>query len=144
MPQQPESAARTRICKVDEGMISRKIRVAGRITSYNADTGLAVLLDGKFGLLVDTELALDESSGEWATERLCTVMVIGHVERTEQSFAAAAAPPRLPAHASTVQIDMKLVLRAILIVRSPDLDLKLWNSVLEEAEKCRGESEDVQ
>ncbi|PPQ93812.1 hypothetical protein CVT25_013521 [Psilocybe cyanescens] len=131
MPQQPESAARIRICKVDETMVDKKIRVAGRVIAYNSHTGLAVLLDGKFGLLVDTDLSLDEESSDWATERLATVVTMGHLERSEQPLAV----PLMPAHAPPVAINRELVLRAILIVRSPDLDLKLWNSVLEEEEE---------
>lgn len=44
-----------------------------------------MLLDGSYGLLVDTTLVLDAKSNDWALERLTTVMVIGHLEESDVS-----------------------------------------------------------
>ncbi len=42
--------------------------------------------------------------------------------------------PIVPVHSSTFKISHYLILRAILVVSTPDLDLRLWNTVLEEDE----------
>ena len=51
--------------------------------SYDVLTGLFVLLDNDKAVMVDVSMALDDKSKLWATERLSTVIVLGHVERTE-------------------------------------------------------------
>ena len=51
--------------------------------SYDVLTGLFVLLDNDKAVMVDVSTALDDKSKLWATERLSTVIVLGHVERTE-------------------------------------------------------------
>lgn len=51
--------------------------------SYDVLTGLFVLLDNDKAVMVDVSMALDDKSKLWATERLSTVIVLGHLERTE-------------------------------------------------------------
>jgi hypothetical protein len=103
MPQQTDSATRTRICKVNESLAGKKLRVAGKFVSslypiemcfrcilyrvffYDVVTGFIVLVDKADGLLVDMSGALDGQSRLWATERLSVVMVIGHLERSSAS-----------------------------------------------------------
>lgn len=114
---------------------------------------MAVVVHGKTGLLVDTDLCLQEQTFGWATERLTTVMVIGHLERSElvckrcceyvigrvliplhRATRSQVTLPVMPPHAPRLDINRQLVFRAILIVHSPDLDLALWNSVVEAGE----------
>lgn len=38
----------------------------------------------------------------------------------------------MPMHSPIFKISQHLILRAILVVSTPDLDLRLWNAVLEE------------
>ncbi|KAF8967885.1 hypothetical protein BDZ97DRAFT_1655840 [Flammula alnicola] len=82
MPQQTDSAPRKTLRKIDNTLEGQKLRVAGRVLSYDVATGLIVLIDGGHGLLVDVCLSLDGQSRSWATERLSTIMAIGHLERS--------------------------------------------------------------
>ncbi len=51
---------------------------------YYEDTSTVILIDGDVGLLVDVSLCLDAcSTGRWITERLSSIMVIGHVESAD-------------------------------------------------------------
>ncbi|EDR08807.1 uncharacterized protein LACBIDRAFT_296251 [Laccaria bicolor S238N-H82] len=83
MPQQPDSATPTRLCSINESLLGQKLRIAGRVLSYDVLTGLFVLLDNDKAVMVDVSMALDDKSKLWATERLSTVIVLGHLERTE-------------------------------------------------------------
>ncbi|KDR75764.1 hypothetical protein GALMADRAFT_248448 [Galerina marginata CBS 339.88] len=85
MPQQPETAVRARLCKIDDSYEGKKVRVAGRVLTYDVATGLATVIDGKHGLLVNMFLSLDSQSRLWATERLSTIIAIGHLERADVS-----------------------------------------------------------
>ncbi|KAF9474551.1 hypothetical protein BDN70DRAFT_815524 [Pholiota conissans] len=136
MPQQPDSATRKSLNTIDDSLEGRKLRVAGRVLAYDAPTGLVVLIDKGHGLLVDVELSLGDGaeSAVWVTERLSTIMVIGHLERTPAPLPM---PAAMPANAGRVKLNRKLVLRAILVVPTPDLDLALWNSVLQDEERER-------
>ena len=51
--------------------------------SYDVLTGFFVLLDNDKAVMVDVSMALDDKSKLWATERLSTVIVLGHLEGTE-------------------------------------------------------------
>jgi len=104
MPQQTDSASRTRLCKISDDLVGRKLRVAGRLNcvlrslhgyvltealyrvlSYDFTTGLIVLVDGANGLLVDISLSLDSQTSVWARDRLSTIMAIGDLEHSEVS-----------------------------------------------------------
>ncbi|KAF9526591.1 hypothetical protein CPB83DRAFT_794417 [Crepidotus variabilis] len=134
MPQQPASATRIKLCDINSDLIGRKLRVAGRVLSYDVNTGLIVLVDGKEAVLVDISLALDFHSKVWATDRLSTIMAIGDLESSD-------APLEIPSTASphvlALKISNQLVLRAILVIPSPNLDLGLWKAVLDEEEESQ-------
>ena len=53
-----------------------------RMLSYEPATGLALLLGGDQGIIVDVSLCVDCSSS-WTHERLCLIMVIGHLETSQ-------------------------------------------------------------
>ena len=110
-----------------------------------------MLIDGGHGLIVDIGLCLDEDgqSRTWATERLSTIIALGHLERSKVGVGSllllgssdlgdvgAQVRPGAPVmgKAPAVKIKEELVLRAILVVPSPDLDLALWNSVVADEE----------
>ncbi|KAF4620625.1 hypothetical protein D9613_000788 [Agrocybe pediades] len=117
MPQQTDSALRTRLCRIADRDVQEKVRVAGRVLYYEAKSAMLTLIDGHQGLLVDTSLALDSQSHLWASERLSTVIVIGRIDKVQKALKL---PPKP--------------------IPSPELDLEMWNSVLEEEER---EHEDV-
>ncbi|KAF8897065.1 hypothetical protein CPB84DRAFT_1710051 [Gymnopilus junonius] len=131
MPQQTETATRTRICKVADLPEGQKVRVAGRVLSYDVESGLIILIEGRHGLLIDSLLSLDNQSSLWATERLSTVIALGRLEYPTVRLKV----PTIPSHAHPIKVNENLVLRAILILPAPDLDLKLWNAVLIEEEE---------
>ncbi|KAF9024839.1 hypothetical protein BDZ89DRAFT_954413 [Hymenopellis radicata] len=78
MSQLPDSALPTSLADVKDSLVGRKLRVAGRLLSYDAITGTIIIVDGTIGLLVDVTSCLDS----WVRERLGTVMVIGDLQRT--------------------------------------------------------------
>ncbi|KIK09148.1 hypothetical protein K443DRAFT_671644 [Laccaria amethystina LaAM-08-1] len=127
MPQQPDSATPTRVCGINESLLGQKLRIAGRVLSYDVLTGLFVLLDNDKAVMVDVSMAIDDKSKLWATERLSTVIVLGHLEGTEQDHTV----PQLPRR---IQIHRHLVIRALLVVPCMDLNLALWNAVVAEGE----------
>ncbi|KAF9049855.1 hypothetical protein BJ165DRAFT_1401695 [Panaeolus papilionaceus] len=135
MPQQTEVARRVRLSKVDESLEGEKIRVVGRVLSYDAQDGVVLLIDESHGLLVDISLALDERAGLWATEKLSKVMLIGRIERVIGDIPKSMVPGR----GSGLQMREKLVLRAFLATKVDDLDLKVWNATVEEEEKTKEE-----
>ena len=98
MPQQTAHATPTRIASLGQSMVGSKVRVAGRsalksesvarlvnvfvyrILSYEPTTGLALLLDGEQGIIIDVSLCIDHNSSSWTRERLSLAMVVGYVE----------------------------------------------------------------
>lgn len=103
MPQQTAHAIPTRVASLDQNAVGRKVRMAGRsalkfetvarlfklclyrILSYEPASGLAILLDGEQGIIVDVSLCVDRSASSWTRERLCLAMVVGYVETTPVS-----------------------------------------------------------
>ncbi|KAF8345947.1 hypothetical protein F5887DRAFT_964242 [Amanita rubescens] len=131
MPQQTAHAIPTRIRSLDQNAVGRKVRVAGRILSYEPTSGLAILLDGEQGIIVDVSLCVDRSSSSWTRERLCLAMVVGYVETTPMEVAI----PTIPAHAPAPRIDGRMVVRAVLVTGCADLELDVWNAAIEDGDK---------
>ncbi|KIM40219.1 hypothetical protein M413DRAFT_446386 [Hebeloma cylindrosporum] len=131
MPPQPDPAKLRRICSIGKSDEGKKLRVAGRVLSYDVQTGIVVLIDEGHGLYVDIVLSLDGQSRRWATERLSTIIALGDLERSEMRLGA----PVIDGKGPALKINEELVLRAILVVPSPDLDLALWNNVLADEEE---------
>jgi len=109
---------------------------AGRVFAYDGVTGIALLVDGKCGVLVDVRNALDGQSTGWAKERLSKVEAIGYLEVKQVRMRHATRT-----HITTLQhvypvsppwstVDPQLVLDAVLVVAAPELDLTLWNAVV--------------
>ncbi|KAF8161216.1 hypothetical protein B0H34DRAFT_371144 [Crassisporium funariophilum] len=82
MPQQTDSATRKQLCKINDSLLGKKLRVAGKVLSYDVVSGLIILVDGAYGLLLDISMALDGQSRSWATEHLSTIIGIGHLEQS--------------------------------------------------------------
>ncbi|KAF8919752.1 hypothetical protein CPB85DRAFT_1429242 [Mucidula mucida] len=117
MSQLPDSALPTSLADVKDSLVGQKLRVAGRLLSYDAITSTIIIVDGTIGLLVDVSSCLDS----WVRERLGTVMVIGDLQRNEDQ---APAP-----EVSRTSVDTRLVLRAIHVGNCGGIiDLEEWNS----------------
>jgi hypothetical protein len=50
---------------------------------YEPVSGLVALIDKDRGVLVDVSLCVTGTSGSWVRERLCQLVVLGHLERCE-------------------------------------------------------------
>ncbi|EGO00046.1 hypothetical protein SERLA73DRAFT_52538 [Serpula lacrymans var. lacrymans S7.3] len=87
MPQQTESAMRATIGSLQADDIGRKLRIAGRMLSYDPQTALVLLHDQEKALLVDVSLCIDpQTSGRWVRERKNIVYVIGYLEQVLVSY----------------------------------------------------------
>jgi hypothetical protein len=126
------------------GFHGRKIRVAGRMLSYEPSTALALLQDHDAALLVDISLCVDHTS-EWPRESGAIVVVVGDLEYMDvcacivffckqitKLLEQDTLPiPVLPLYASPpVHIDPRVVLRALFVVPKHGLDLHLWHEMV--------------
>ncbi|KAG7446229.1 uncharacterized protein BT62DRAFT_104840 [Guyanagaster necrorhizus] len=123
----PDTAAPTRLAVVEERLVGQKVRLAGKLLSYDPVTGLGILLDHDAAVLVDVSLCVDHWSGAWVRERLGGIMVIGHLEKSDEELPI----PTIPSFAPTPALDPHLFLRAILVIKAGDLDLEIWNLSIE-------------
>ncbi|KAG6918708.1 hypothetical protein DXG01_012193 [Tephrocybe rancida] len=132
MPQQPDPAKVVRIRSVNELLLGKKLRLAGRLLSYDSTTGLILLLEGDQALLVDVSLCVDYWAGHWVRDRFGMIRVIGYLEAAPEELPI----PTLPTYAPAPAIDPTLVIRA-LVVEQPetDFDISLWNAAIEENER---------
>ncbi|OBZ66567.1 hypothetical protein A0H81_13466 [Grifola frondosa] len=129
MPQQVEHASPVKLSSITTDLVSRKLRIAGRLLAYDFDTTILLLHDGDNGLLVDVSLCLNPyKSMRWLRESNAIVMVFGYLEQSSSPLPV----PALPYHSRATKVNHYLVLRAMLAQEAPDLDLVLWNRCLEE------------
>ncbi|KAF8236511.1 hypothetical protein L208DRAFT_1159475, partial [Tricholoma matsutake] len=84
MSQQMDAAVPTRIQSLETNMAGRKLRLAGRLLSYDIATALILLLDKDQAVLVDVSLCVNPSSS-WVRERLGVLMIIGYIETSSVS-----------------------------------------------------------
>lgn len=127
---------------ISDAHVGRKVRVAGRMLTYDPELALVLLYDAECALLVDVQLCIhaeallappedrttdagrsggDSDAGRlvrWARERKSYVWVLGHLERTQPL-----AIPELPAFCPRPRIDPGRVLRAVIVARAPGLDV---------------------
>ncbi|KAF8070568.1 hypothetical protein FPV67DRAFT_1028195 [Lyophyllum atratum] len=131
MSQQTDPAIVIRLRSVNESQIGQKLRLVGRLLSYDSNTGFILLLEGDRAILVDVSLCVDHWSGSWVRDHLGTIRVIGHLESSPEELPI----PTLPTYAAAHALDPKLVIRAVLVERAPDIDMDLWNMAIEERER---------
>jgi len=127
-----DTAVPTRLLSVTEALVGNKLRLAGRMLSYDSLTSLVLLQDQDVAVLVDVSLCVDKTSA-WVREKKCVVMVVGHLEESPTPLPI----PVLPAYAPAPVIDPHIVLRALVVTSGADLDMRLWNGAIEERE-CAG------
>lgn len=131
MSQQMDAAVPTRIQSLETNMAGRKLRLAGRLLSYDIATALILLLDKDQAVLVDVSLCVNPSSS-WVRERLGVLMIIGYIETSSVQVPI----PTIPAYAPAPVIDPQLLFRALRVIQASDLDLDLWNLAIEERAKA--------
>ncbi|KAH6913994.1 hypothetical protein BKA70DRAFT_650882 [Coprinopsis sp. MPI-PUGE-AT-0042] len=128
-----EHATPTKISDLKHPLIGKKLRIAGRFLSYDAIAGSIVLLEGKgrYAVYIDISAAVDDRFSEWVNDRLTTLIVIGYLESSNEP----AERSDLPAGVEMVDASNSLQLRALLVVPAQDLDLKLWDRVIEDLQR---------
>lgn len=132
MSKHVDSARLTRLSSISDDMIGRKLRVVGRVLCY--DLGSATMLLENEGLAIAVDISLCLSSGgslPWLVEARSVVTVFAYLERPPQS---APRSPALPSRIPPPTMIPRLQLQAILVLHSPDLDMRLWNETVTEME----------
>ncbi|KIO28441.1 hypothetical protein M407DRAFT_180908 [Tulasnella calospora MUT 4182] len=127
MPQQVEYARPTAISSIRSDQVGNKLRLAGRLLCYDNTTNLLLLSSGPSldCVLVDITLCLaPRRTMPFLREEQVQIMVVGHLERMEERLPC----PTLPPYSDPPEVDLSLVLRAILLDPVPELDLALWNA----------------
>lgn len=126
MPQQVESARVRMLDSITRDDVGRKLRVAGRMLTYDPESALVLLHDARSALLVDVTLCIDADAllsvsdapgHRWALERKGHVWVIGHLDRVQDQLPI----PMLPTYLAPPDIDPSLVLRAVMVAPAKDL-----------------------
>lgn len=128
-------------CITDDD-VGRKLRVAGRMLTYDPATALVLLSFSSHGLLVDVSLVIDPdavlSSAKWGGtldsnvdynwmhERKAWVWVMGWLERSEQDLRI----PEPPPYTSPLDVDPMIVLKALNVTPARDLDVVGLRSAL--------------
>ncbi|KAL7281267.1 hypothetical protein ACG7TL_004575 [Trametes sanguinea] len=130
--QQIESATTTRLRSISPKLLSQKLRVAGRLLHHDTANQTVLIHDGEDALLVDVSLCLNPgASAPWLRESRTVVMALGYLELSDRQLPL----PVLPAHAPDVEVNPRLVLRAIVAQEARDLDMALWNKAIEAREE---------
>ncbi|KAI6036938.1 hypothetical protein BKA83DRAFT_1135268 [Pisolithus microcarpus] len=136
MPQQVEHATVMRLDSITEDHVGRKLRVAGRMLTYDPESAHVLLHDASSALLVDASLCInlevmhsvfDSSSDRsknpnvdhsWALQRKSYVWVVGYLERADDQLPI----PILPAYLPAPDINPSIFMRALIISPAKDLD----------------------
>ncbi|KAL5528491.1 hypothetical protein ACEPAF_7627 [Sanghuangporus sanghuang] len=135
-PNNPASAKPIAISALNETLLNEKIRIAGMSLSYNFEEQVLLVHDSKMhACLVDTSLVLETliaSPGLW--ESKAVVSIIGYLERVRDGLPI----PTIPAFVDAPIVNPTLVVRAILITPSPNLNLAFWEHAIKETDGAEG------
>ncbi|KAI0051267.1 hypothetical protein FA95DRAFT_359361 [Auriscalpium vulgare] len=125
-----DSAMPTLLSSLDSSLVSRKLRLLGRILSYDKKTGLVLLCNEDRSIVVDVSLCIPPAGTvKWLVDAWSTVTVIGYLEKPW----SAPPVPGLPAYVQhEPQLLHGLLVHAILVIDSPHVDLKAWNATVAE------------
>ncbi|KAH7924632.1 hypothetical protein BV22DRAFT_496570 [Leucogyrophana mollusca] len=153
MAPQVDPATFITLAILNEDDIGQKLRVAGRMLTYDPETAVVLLYDAPHALLVDASLCFDtdallssdigraESDGDqgtrkrskdrninprWARDRKSYVWVVGYLERADPQIPI----PILPAYLPPPDIDASLIMRALSVTPASNLKASELRSVL--------------
>jgi len=137
-PNEPHSARLLRILSLSNTLLGQKLRIAGRIVAFDFDTQVLLIRDdANNSCLVDASQCLDPTKSLlWLRETSSPVIALGYLGENRDDLPI----PTLPAFAQAPEIIPSLYLQALLLMPSPDLDLKLW----EEGIRLREETSSLQ
>ncbi|KAJ7497424.1 hypothetical protein FB451DRAFT_1211422 [Mycena latifolia] len=125
-----DPALLTRLDALGEDLLGRKVRVAGQVLAYDAYTGLVLLRDRDAAVVVDVALCVSAWAADWVGEHLCTVTVLGYLERAPAGMRV----PEGPRHVPAPRVDSKIIVRALQMVARAELDMALWNEAVGEGD----------
>ncbi|KAI0268784.1 hypothetical protein BC834DRAFT_968219 [Gloeopeniophorella convolvens] len=128
-----DAAIPTRLSSIRNELIGQKLRVVGRILVHDVKTSTVVLWNEKHAIAADISLCLPTAGGvSWLQEPRGTVTVLGYLERSQPETPL----PRLPAQLPDAELVLipHVSLQAILVLDSPDVDIRLWNATVAEME----------
>ncbi|KAI0256300.1 hypothetical protein BJV78DRAFT_453274 [Lactifluus subvellereus] len=132
MSSRVDSAIPTRLSSIRDELIGKKLRVVGKVLSHDVRSSTILLWNDSHVVLVDISLCLPtRGSAPWLRESKGTVTLFGYLERSQAEM-------RLPdlhrAQLEDVVFIPHVSLQAILVLDSPDVDLRLWNDTIAEME----------
>ncbi|KAI5116140.1 hypothetical protein M0805_006321 [Coniferiporia weirii] len=132
MSNQPTPALPVLISSLNSSLLDQKLRVAGRFLSYDYESQLLLIQDeASHACLVDVTLVLEAMLAQpGLRESKATVTISGYLERVEDELPI----PTIPAFVDAPMIDSNLVIRAIVLAPSPDLDLAFWRESIRQRE----------
>ncbi|KIK67291.1 hypothetical protein GYMLUDRAFT_257198 [Collybiopsis luxurians FD-317 M1] len=120
----PDHATPIQLASIDDAFVGHKLELAGRMMSYDSETGFILLSDKDVALLVDVALCLDRGANIWVQNRFIPLQVIGHLDKCSKDMPI----PMLPPHMSKEpKIDSRLILRAIMVIPASAIDQNKWN-----------------
>ena len=127
--------------------------LASRLLHDDTESSTIMIHDGEDALFVDMSLCLNPwKRSLWLRESKSVIMVLGYLELSSVSrpcylletfdilrgwlLCTECSPlPLLHAHAPLVDVNPRLVLRAIIVEEARDLDLALWNRAVQAQEE---------
>ncbi|CAL1707765.1 unnamed protein product [Somion occarium] len=130
-----EPALPTKLSEIPQKNIPLKVRVAGRVSSYDVKSATMVLRDEDESVLIDISLCLDPfKSYSWLRETNAPVMVVGYLERVPVSR-------KTRTKGQLLDSTKDIILRALLVREANDLQFSLWYQAIEERQRLNPASE---
>jgi len=135
MSSRVDSAIPTRLCSIRNELIGKKLRVVGKLLSHDVRSSTVLLWNDSHIVHADISLCLPtKGCAPWLREPRSTVTVLGYLERSQaEMHSSDPFPLALLPHEDVVFIP-HVSLQAILVLDSPDVDLRLWNATVAEME----------
>jgi len=134
MSSRVDSAIPTRLSSIRNELIGKKLRVVGKVLSHDVRSSTILLWDESHIVPADISLCLPtRGSAPWLREPRSTVTLLGYLERSQAEMRLVDLLPAQLPHEELVLIP-HVSLQAILVLDSPDVDLRLWNATVAEME----------
>jgi len=111
------------VADLTHALLGRKVRVVGKLLSYDPTTQVVLLAHQPHGILVDINLCLDASQSlYYLHEKRGTLMVLGTLEHLEFPMKI----PTLSRFSEAPLLNNQLILRAIMVKSTNDINLEQW------------------
>ncbi|KAK7692843.1 hypothetical protein QCA50_004478 [Cerrena zonata] len=131
-----EPAIPTRLRDVSTKKLPMKVRVAGRVSSYDVASSTMILSDEDDNVLIDVSLCVDPYvPSTWLREAHTLVVAMGYLEQTPKDVRY------LRSDISVSKATKKIIFRALLVREANDLQLSSWYKAIEERQKLTSRAE---